>query len=84
MRRYEPKTPRAALGLAGIAMSAIVLGALVILPAEMDAYAGPEVSNLAYTPAELARDASDRARARKPESDALRCTDVNAERARAS
>ena len=80
MRNYEPKTPRAALGLAGIAMSAIVLGALVILPAEMDAYAAPDVSNLAYTPAQAARDAGDAVRARKSESDALRCTNVNAER----
>ncbi len=36
MNRYEPDTPRAAFGIAAIALTAIVLGSLVIAPATMD------------------------------------------------
>jgi hypothetical protein len=36
MNRYEPSTPRAALGLAAVAMAAVTLTALVVLPAELD------------------------------------------------
>ena len=36
MNRYEPSTPRAALGLTAVAMAAITLTALVVLPAEFD------------------------------------------------
>ncbi len=36
MKRYEPSTPRAALGLAAVAMTAITVGALVVLPAKIE------------------------------------------------
>jgi len=36
MSRYEPSTPRAALGLTAVAMAAITMGALVVLPAILD------------------------------------------------
>lgn len=36
MRSYEPSTPRAAVGLIAIAMTAITLGALVVMPAIME------------------------------------------------
>ena len=59
MNRYEIKTPRAALNIAAIAMTAITIGLLVVLPAKM-ASDGHEVvpratsSVLAATPAERA------------------------------
>jgi hypothetical protein len=36
MNGYEPSTPRAALGLTAVAMAAITMGALVVLPAKLD------------------------------------------------
>ncbi len=36
MDRYEPSTPRAALGLTAVAMAAVTLAALVVLPAELE------------------------------------------------
>jgi hypothetical protein len=36
MNGYEPSTPRAALGLIAVAMAAITMGALVVLPAKLD------------------------------------------------
>jgi len=36
MNRYEPSTPRAALGLIAVAMAAVSLAALVVLPAELE------------------------------------------------
>jgi hypothetical protein len=36
MNRYEPSTPRAALGLTAVAMAAITIGAMVVLPAKLD------------------------------------------------
>jgi hypothetical protein len=46
MNRYKPSTPRAALGLTAVAMAAITMGALVVLPAKLDA-AGADPSTLA-------------------------------------
>ena len=37
MRRYETSTPRAALGIAAVAMTSITLGALVVMPARLEA-----------------------------------------------
>ncbi|HXU66116.1 MAG TPA: hypothetical protein VN707_02040 [Casimicrobiaceae bacterium] len=37
MNRYDAKAPRALLGLAALAMSAITIGALILLPARLDA-----------------------------------------------
>jgi hypothetical protein len=37
MNRYEASRPRALLGLAALAMSAITIGALVFVPAKLDA-----------------------------------------------
>ena len=75
MLRYEPKTPRATLGVVAVAMSAVVLSALVILPAEIGAYADEDgASTLALTPAEAAARASDRSSAHTTTS-VLRCTD---------
>jgi hypothetical protein len=36
MKRYEPRIPRAALGLTAVAMATITLGALAVLPAIFD------------------------------------------------
>lgn len=36
MNRYEPGTPRTALGLAAIALTALTVGLLVVVPARMD------------------------------------------------
>ena len=36
MNRYEPGTPRTALGLAAIALTALTVGLLVVVPAKMD------------------------------------------------
>ncbi len=37
MKKYEPATPRAALGVVAVAVSACTLWALIILPANLDA-----------------------------------------------
>jgi hypothetical protein len=36
MNRYESSTPRAALGLTAVAMAAITMATLIVLPAEFD------------------------------------------------
>ena len=36
MNGYEPSTPRVALGMAAVAMTAITMGTLVVLPAKFD------------------------------------------------
>jgi len=36
MNGYKPPTPRSALGLIAVAMSAITIGAMVVLPAKLD------------------------------------------------
>ena len=36
MNRYEPSTPRAAIGLIAAVMTAITIGAMVVLPAKLD------------------------------------------------
>ena len=36
MQRYESSTPHVAFGIAAVAMTAITMGILVIMPAEMD------------------------------------------------
>ena len=36
MNRYEPGTPRTALGMAAIALTALTVGLLVVVPAKMD------------------------------------------------
>jgi hypothetical protein len=46
MNRHKPSTPRAALGLTAVAMAAITMGTLVVLPAKLDA-TGAEPSPLA-------------------------------------
>ena len=46
MKRYEPKTPRTALGLAAIALTALTLGLLVVTPATLDA-GSPDALTLA-------------------------------------
>jgi hypothetical protein len=42
MNSYEPSIPRAAFGLIAAAMSAITIGALVVLPTKLDS-AGPDL-----------------------------------------
>lgn len=39
MNRYESSAPRAALGLGAVAMAALSIGALVVLPARLDSVA---------------------------------------------
>ena len=36
MNGYKPSTPRATLGLTAVAMAAITIGAMVVLPAKLD------------------------------------------------
>ena len=45
MNRYQPKAPRAAFGIAAIAMTVLTLGLAVVVPAKL-APAGPEASTL--------------------------------------
>ena len=45
MNRYEPSTPRVALGSIAIAMAAITMGALVVLPAQLEAANASAISN---------------------------------------
>jgi hypothetical protein len=56
MNRYEPGTPRTALGLAAIALTALTVGLLVVVPAKMDV--SPDALTLARlkaaTPIEVA------------------------------
>ena len=44
MNRYEPSTPRAALGMIAVAIATITMGVLVVLPAKRDS-----VSTDSYT-----------------------------------
>ena len=37
MNRYKPSTPRAALGMIAFVMAATTMGAMVVLPAKLDA-----------------------------------------------
>jgi hypothetical protein len=82
MRRYEPRTPRATLAVTAIALSALVLGALVILPAEMSALTDDSAATIALTPAEAAARASDRS-ATHTSTSVLRCKDIGPEPAQA-
>jgi hypothetical protein len=59
MNRYEPSTPRAALGLTAVAMAAITMGVLVVLPAKLDSvsadrYTLAAAKGATRTPIELA------------------------------
>ena len=48
MNGYKASTPRAALGLAAVAMTAITMGALIVLPAELGAVsAAPDMLDAA-------------------------------------
>ncbi len=51
MHSYEPSTPRAALGLTAVAMAAITMSAMVVLPAKLE-FVSADVYTLAATPAE--------------------------------
>ena len=44
MNSYEPSTPRAAFGLAAVAMAAISIGAMVVLPAKLDSVGADAVT----------------------------------------
>ena len=44
MNRYEPSTPRAALGMIAVTIATITMGVLVVLPAKLDS-----VSTDSYT-----------------------------------
>ena len=50
MNGYKPSTPRVALGLAAVAMAAFTMGALVVLPAQLDSVSA-RVDTLAVTEA---------------------------------
>jgi hypothetical protein len=47
MHRYETSTPRVALGIAAVAMTAITVGILVVMPARIEAISHEPVSTLA-------------------------------------
>jgi hypothetical protein len=58
MHRYETSTPRVAFAVAAVAMTAITIGVLVVMPASMEAdsdepgmLAGSKVTTLASTSA---------------------------------
>ena len=51
MYSYEPSTPRAALGLVAVAMAAITMSAMVVLPAKLE-FVGADVYTLAAASAE--------------------------------
>lgn len=46
MKRYKSKTPRMAIGLAAVAMTAMTFGVSVVVPAQLSA-ATEEIGNLA-------------------------------------
>lgn len=54
MNGYEPSTPRAALGLAAVAMAAITMGALVVLPTKLDTVSTNPYALAAATKAPIA------------------------------
>jgi len=87
MQRYEPSTPRAALALAALAMTAASLGLLVVWPAEMDGYdeagtwamSGVVATASAGAVGDVATD--DVAAAGAPATPAVQCTVVKTDRA---
>ena len=80
MRRYEPRTPRLALGLASLAASAIVLSVLVIFPAQTDAYDDPVTALVALlSPRPASAHASDDVAAARRAAAALQCVSPNPE-----
>jgi hypothetical protein len=52
MKCYEPSAPRAALALTAVAMAAITLGALIVLPAMLDSVSA-EAIDVATGPAHV-------------------------------
>ncbi|MEO8302919.1 MAG: hypothetical protein ABI724_02255 [Betaproteobacteria bacterium] len=40
MNRYQPSTPRAAIGLAAVAMTVLTIGVAVVLPSEVQSVGG--------------------------------------------
>ena len=44
MNSYDPSTPRAAFGLVAVAMAAISIGAMVVLPAKFDSVSADAVT----------------------------------------
>jgi len=59
MNRYEASTPRTACGFAAIAMTALVFGLAVVLPATVDTDAGVDsyTATAGCTPSPAADDA---------------------------
>jgi hypothetical protein len=49
MHRYETSTPRVALGIAAVAMTAITVAILVVIPARIEAISHEPVSTLAMS-----------------------------------
>ena len=78
MRSYEPSTPRVPLAFAALAMTALSLGALIALPAEMDGldedglWAASRVVTMASA---AVHGIASGGEAAQPASPALKCTD---------
>jgi hypothetical protein len=80
MRRYEPRTPRLALGLASLAVSAIVLSVLVIFPAQTDAYDDPLTALAAVvSPSPSSDRASENLASARKQAASLHCASPNLE-----
>jgi hypothetical protein len=55
MNGYKPSKPRAALGLIAVAMSAITIGAMVLLPVKLDSIGADSYTLAAAKAASLQR-----------------------------
>jgi len=72
MKNYEPKTPRAAFGVAALAMSVITLCVAVVAPAAMDARGDdPGVLAAARAAAPAVTASADMKKVRGPKFDAM-------------
>jgi len=86
MNRYETSTPRVPIGIAAVAMAAMTLAALVLLPAELRVYDDPTstlsgIVTAASAAVQTGTDETNLDSAGTPASTSVRCTMVERDRA---
>jgi hypothetical protein len=86
MNRYETSTPRVTLGFAAVAMTAMTLAALVLLPAGLRVYDDPTstlsgIVTAASAAVQTGADETSLDSAATPVSTSVRCTMVERDRA---
>lgn len=86
MNRYEVSTPRVTLGFAAVAMTAMTLAALVLLPAELRVYGDPTstlsgIVTAASAAVQTGADETNLDSAETPVSTNVSCTMVEGDRA---